>query len=152
MAPASSRLVLWVLILVAVALYSYKAVSWEPVQLREAALTYKKFVSDGRDPLLYPEVHHEAIDVTLDMDILKYAYWDNTILSETTTGQYRSIGLRSFLVGVHVFPWLDIQYAHQSLHVLDREYGVMDKFPVEDSVGLKLYLYRNQDPKPTVIK
>lgn len=118
-----------------------EATDWHLIDLKELNVNYKRFVSDGRDPLIYPYVHKEAINLDVNMDLFNVFYWDNRILSVTDDAQYRGVGLNVKL-GLRITQSLSLQYEHLSQHVLDDKVQRMDKFPVEDSIGLVLKIYQ----------
>ena len=45
-------------------------------------------------------------------------------------------------LGIRLGRGLDIEYEHHSQHLLDSTYPYQ-RFPVEDSIGVKLHLFRN---------
>lgn len=110
------------------------------VDLNEVSLEYKSFLGQGRDLLLYPELHHEGMAINLGIDVLKYGFWDSQIGSLTTDAQFRAVWLDTRL-GARVGP-VEAFFFHKSQHLLDRAHSFLPKFPVEDGVGLKIYLYR----------
>ncbi len=117
---------------------------WHIIDLNELSLDYKNYalVNDkARNLLIYPEHPKEGVDVTLNMDILSKGYLDSQIESLTTSAQYRSIGLQ-LRAGVRISEHLEFGYWHHSQHVLDRDVGYYDKFPSEDAVEIKLFIYR----------
>jgi len=121
------------------------------VSLREVSVDYKRFFPKGRDPLitgnglLNRELGNE-VNVHINSDFMSYFYWDNMVHSLTdrdatthTGGQFRVVGW-NFKLGMRVSRFINIQYEHFSKHTLDHSYAY-DSFPVQDSVGVKLYLY-----------
>lgn len=121
-----------------------KADDWHVVDLSELSLTYRNYavVNDkARNMLIYPEHPKEAINVGIKMDLLTYGYFDSTIESLTTGAKYQGIGLDTRL-GLRVTNNLELGFWHHSQHNLDRNHGYMGKFPSEDAVEIRLYLFK----------
>jgi hypothetical protein len=116
--------------------------AWKLLSLRETKLNYKYFVHPGRDPLFTDSSQKEELNLSVNTDLLSVFYWDNTVHAKTNDAQYHVVGWNIHL-GVHVCRYLDVQYEHFSKHLLDSSLPYM-KFPVEDSVGVNLYLYRRE--------
>jgi hypothetical protein len=126
------------------------AKDWHLIELHDVAIEYRRFVDDGRDTLIYPHVHKEALNLSVDMDVLRYFYWDNTIHSLTDQSQYRGIGLElSF--GIRLNDSWAVQYHHYSQHVLDEPIHTLPRFPVEDSVGIVFKLYTSPNPRRSLL-
>ena len=123
---------------------------FKPWELREASIEWKHFVSPGRDPLLYPEIHNDGLNLNVNIDVLKWAYWNNTVGSLATESQYRAIWLHTQL-GIRLSSYVDFQFTHQSTHLLDRAQRLLPRYPVEDSVGVILYLVRPGVSAPTLL-
>lgn len=117
------------------------------IDLKELSIDYKNYAmvnKNARNSLIYPEPPKEAINVNINMDFATYFYWNNVIESLTTDGQYRSIGLQT-QIGVRLSEHLELGYYHHSQHLIDRQHSYMDKYPVEDAVQIKLYLYKSNN-------
>lgn len=135
------KYLLTLLLLPSVALADFKL-----VELNQVALDYRNYgmLNDkARNLLIYPEHPKEAINVIVNIDLLKFAYWNSTIESLTTPSQYKSIGLDTRL-GLRVSNFLELGIWHHSQHVLDGTQSYMSKFPSEDAVQVKLFLYRKE--------
>lgn len=104
---------------------------------------YKLVNPNSRNPLIYPEPPKEGINLGLKTDIMSYFYFDSEIQSLTTDGQYRSIGLDTRL-GVRLSSNLELGFWHKSQHLLDKHHSYMDKFPSEDAVQIKYYLFQGK--------
>jgi hypothetical protein len=141
----------WALIALLALMTESRARDFSLFETREVVLTYKRYVDEGRDPLIYPEDHKESLNLGLKIDVLKYGFWDSQILTQTTDAQYRSIGLDTNL-GVRLTPWLDVSFHHMSQHLMDRPHSFMHKYPVEDSVNVNIYLYRNTPSRPAILE
>lgn len=112
--------------------------------LDELSIEYKNYelVNDkARNLLIYPEHPKEGINVNINTDILTYLYWDSQIQSLTTGSQYRAIGLETRL-GLRLSQYLYVGYWHHSQHLMDRAPATLPRFPSEDAVELKLFLFR----------
>lgn len=126
------------------------------LELQEVSLHYKRFWDGGRDPLvtqngLDGRAMDKELNLDINVDILRYFYWNNTVHSMTDrtidggNGQFRVIGW-NYKLGARIFPSFHIQYEHFSQHLLDTTYA-HGGFPVQDSVGFVLYIYSSSSPK-----
>ena len=121
------------------------------MELDELSVDYKHFAvlnDKARNLLTYPEHPKEAINVNINSSILGVVYFNNQIQSMTTGAQYKSIGLQVGL-GVRLTSYLEVGYLHLSQHVIDGKHPFM-KYPVEDSLTVKLYFYRAHKPNNTL--
>lgn len=140
---------LWVIAAV-LAYFSYQpawAMDWHVVDLNELTLNYRNYAylnPYARNLLIYPEHAKEGIDVGLKMDLLYYGFFDSQIESLTTDAQYRSIGLQ-FGLGVRVSDYLNVGYWHHSQHVLDRGPVSYDKYPSEDAIEVRIFVYKSKN-------
>ncbi len=107
-------------------------------RLDEVSIDYARYKQDTRLPILYPNVPKERLDVNINFSFLKIGYINNTIHSLTDANQFRLIGWH-YQVGVRLGKWVDIYGDHFSQHLLDTQ---LSNFPVENSAGIKFYLYR----------
>lgn len=140
------------LLLLAAILPAIASADWHVIDLNELGIDYKNYaiVNDkARNLLIYPEHPKEGIDVNLKLNLLVYGYWDNTIESLTTSSQYRSIGLNTRL-GVRASEHLELGYWHHSQHVLDRDAGYYDKFPSEDAVEVRIFIFRSREKRDSI--
>lgn len=127
------------------------------LNLREVYLDFKQFGPNPRNPLIDDvglgnrELDKE-LSLYLNTDISKYGFFDQHVYSLTDRptdsegeyGQFRLIGW-NFQLGVRVLPYLSAGYDHFSKHLLDHE-DPNKRFPVQDSIFVRLYLYRQVDP------
>lgn len=114
--------------------------------LNELSIDYKNYKMvnpNSRNMLIYPEHPKEAINVNVNIDLLKYCYWDSIIESLTTEAQYKSIGLQT-RTGCRIFNSIELGVYHHSQHILDGKSTYMWRFPEEDAVQLKIYLYKQE--------
>lgn len=127
--------------------------AYMPFELEEVKINAKHFLPNGADPLLTEgSRQNKEINLHLDVNVLRYGYINNRVWGLADQHQFRWIGL-NYQYGVRVLPFLDIQAEHFSRHILDKTYPYKasgDRFPVEDSIGINLYLYTKQ-PRETLI-
>lgn len=121
-----------------------------PVSNRETYVNARSFFSGGREPELPPESRaNKELNLVTNTDLLTYGYWDNKIWSITDQGQFRAIGY-NYKLGVRLFTELYVEYEHFSKHWLDHE-PMMGGFPVQDSIGLNLFLYKRDKVLPGIL-
>lgn len=134
------RLYFWVFlaVLLCVLHESCEASSDYGFHLNEVSLDYARFKEGSRDAILAPSRPKERVDLNVNLDLLRYFYLNNQVHSMTDTTQFRLIGWK-YQLGVHLGSFADLYYQHFSQHILDQAYN---DFPLENTIGLKLYLYR----------
>ena len=125
------------------------------VDLDEVSVKYISFFPGGRDPLitnngLLDRELGKLLNLNIKTTIFKYGYWNSLVHSYTdaysTThfdGQFRSVGLNMEL-GIRITPFLDVFAWHYSQHLLDTSSINVGGFPVQDGIGINLYLYRKE--------
>lgn len=119
-------------------------------KLDELSINYKRFIGETRHPLFLNSKQKEEVDLNFNTTILNYMFWDNTIHSMTDDSQYKIVGW-NLKIGVRLFDNLDFQAEHFSKHLLDETYSVM-RFPVENSIGFKWTLYKDNKKKESIFK
>lgn len=149
--------ILLILIIVVASLLFGPPSRADGIQLDQVYLNYKSFMPGSTNYLitnngLPDRSMDKEVSVHLDTTLLSYAYWNNIIhtgtdASPTEAGQFRTVGWQ-FDLGLRVADWLDVQYEHHSQHILDWQ-GPMH-FPVEDSIGVNIYLYRPKNHQQTL--
>lgn len=105
---------------------------------------YKNYgiVNDkNRNLLTYPEPAKEGINLGLEASLLDVFYLRPIVEGTTTDAQYRGVGL-DLRLGLRVSPSVEIGYYHHSQHLLDRASATLPRYPVEDAIELKIFLYR----------
>lgn len=117
-----------------------QAAAVDPFELEQVDIHYKRFAPGGRNPLFFSTEQKEELNFGVMTRVARFGFLNLKLHSMTDQFQFHVAGL-NFTAGVRVFPWLDIQTEHFSRHILDTSYPHQG-FPVEDSVGLRLYLYR----------
>lgn len=130
------------------------------ITLSEVSLDYRWFKPGGTDPLMsYNGLANKEpggqVDLNVNMDVLDYLYFNNTVHSMIDRdiggqyGQFRLIGWH-FQVGMHLSQYCDIYMDHFSQHLLDTTYA-LGHFPVTDGFGVKVYFLRDTPAKHTVV-
>lgn len=137
----------------ALSLMACSAQAWSPktIDVSKLNLRYQQFKAN-RDPMT-PQYAQEdyAYRAALDFDIqvLEYAFWENTIHMETIkSGQVKTVGWH-WIAGVRLGRYLDLIHEHHSRHVLDEPQSAQfpvdstassKHYPVEDSYGVRIHL------------
>jgi hypothetical protein len=123
------------------------------VELHYVGIEYKKFFSGGRDPLVtqngLPDRElGEELNLSVDLSILNYLYWNNTVHSMTDSyinggvGQFRVVGWK-YEVGTHLFSFLDVGLHHFSRHLLDYTYPY-GNFPLQNAIVFRIKIFDKQ--------
>lgn len=109
---------------------------------RETMITAEKFTPGGRAQIL-PNQDEPGSRMTLESntDLFKYSYWDNRIWGMTNESKFAAVGWE-YNLGVRLSSQINVFYRHHSQHMLDEKFGPNKGFPVEDSLGVTIYLYR----------
>lgn len=142
------QLVFWYLLaLVLIGLHSASAGTI--FDLDEVSVKYRRFHPSARHPLFHASTPKEGLDLNVNTTVLNYIFWDNTVHSYTNSSQYYLVSWELRL-GARLTQWLDLFYEHHSQHILDQTYPHM-KFPVEDSWGIKLYIYGGKKRGDSII-
>jgi hypothetical protein len=124
----------------------------EIIKLDSLYVDYRNFamVNDkNRNLLTYPEPAKEGLNLGLTTDVLGIFYWDSEVQSITTDAQYRSVAL-DMRFGLKVTDHLQIGYYHKSQHLLDRPSYNMPKFPVEDAIQIKFFIFKSRQPRESL--
>jgi hypothetical protein len=95
------------------------------------------------DKLESDETWNHQVGLRLDTDLFRFRnvamYWDQELVGQTTTHQYRRI-YWDFEVG---FSWLNNRFHtlwnHRSDHLLDKDYS---KYPLHDVYGIRVCLLK----------
>lgn len=122
------------------------------INTTEVFIDFKNYFRNGHNPLM-PEgsVLNKGVDLNIKTDIDRYFYLNNKVWSLADQHQFRYIGW-NWIGGVRLLPQIDLEYEHFSKHILDKEYPykAQGRFPVEDSINIRFYLYRSDD-KPSLL-
>ena len=132
---------LLVLMLLISAAYAEEKKEFHLIELNELKLGYKDYIY-ARDPMFYFSNPKEQINITTNSSIGRFFFLDTLVHGTSDAAQYRRIGLQ-LQFGLKVIQCLDISYIHHSQHMLESVYPYQ-KYPVEDSVGVTIYLYRKE--------
>lgn len=116
------------------------------LDLEQVRVGYKNFIF-ARDPMFWDSTPKEQININIETSLMKYGFWNSFVHGTTDESQYKRIGLQMEL-GVRISNSLEVSYKHHSQHMLDCTYPYQ-RFPVEDSVGVYLYLFR-KDKKESI--
>lgn len=124
----------------------------EVLELRSLRVDAIRFFDGGHDPLVTQNGQKgralgEQLDLHVDVDVLRYFYWNSTVHSVTdrrirdsdAAGQFRTVNLQ-MQFGVRLFPLLSVYYWHSSTHLLDSVY-TGGHWPVQDGIGACLTIY-----------
>lgn len=148
---------------IALALQPAEAREFHVLELKEVSMGYKDFFDGAYDPFLNESgmadrQKDKQVNLFINMDVAKYFYWNNRIHGTTDEGtdgygkgngkgQFRMIGW-NFQLGVRPFSRVKLEYEHHSQHMLDWDRKA--KFPVEDSIGIKIEVYRSPEPSDSI--
>jgi hypothetical protein len=124
-----------------------QAEAFNLVQLDEVRVEYQNYIFH-RHPLFTEIPGKESLNLGLKVNLLDTMYWDTLVHSTTTSAQYHLVGLE-MKFGIRIYEYLEVEYKHHSQHLLDTTYQYM-KFPVEDSIGVNLYLYRRDKHRESI--
>lgn len=106
----------------------------------EVTINYRKYFDGGRDPILTQNLPGtklgDTVQIILNTNVLKYAYWDNRVHGDTDNTQFRLVGWESKL-GINILPYLSVEYYHHSQHVLDASWH-HGGFPVMDAFSINI--------------
>lgn len=117
-----------------------RAVGADILKLQEFTFNYKRFADNNHAPYFADNARQkDAVAFNAQADIGPYLFWNQEVHGESDPGQFHSIGYH-FWLGARVTQNIDLQYEHHSQHLLDS--SRTDHFPVEDSVGVTLYLFK----------
>lgn len=116
------------------------------IRLREVSVDYNNFYifnKNARNPITYPDPPKEGLNLNLKIDYLKYFYFNSIVEGLTTKEQYRGVGL-NLQTGLRLTSFFEIGLYHHSQHALDRYFESMVRFPVEDALHIKVYLFNRE--------
>lgn len=130
------------------------------IELRDAYIDYHQFLPGGSDPLitqngLPDRALDRELDLHLDVDFLKFGYFNNMVHSMTdqgadgSMGSFRVVGW-NWRLGVRVTPFLDLWIDHYSQHLLDTTYAY-GHFPLQDSVGFTVRFFDIDQSKSALL-
>lgn len=109
----------------------------------------------NRDPLT-PDIQCEdyvgRVAADFQLRLVEVVYWRSNIHTEGTAGKVQTVGWQ-WELGLRISKGISLYHEHHSRHRMDAtvpDYngdGRPDKFPVEDSYGIRFNFYMN--PRPT---
>ena len=132
----------WIFVLLMMSTVS-EAAEFQLFELKEASVTYRSFQGGARDPLYTISPKVAEVETRLNVDVLRYMFFDNKVHGGMDQDQFRVVGW-NYKLGARIAPCLDVQYEHHSQHLLDSAYPY-SRFPVENSLGFTLYFYRDNN-------
>lgn len=123
------------------------------VDHRRTSITAKKFLPNGFSPYMQNgSTLNAGLDLDIETDILAVGYFNNKVWSLVDQSAFRWVGW-NYQVGIRILPFVAVEYEHFSKHILDKVNPFMEqgnRFPVEDSVNIKLDLYNKNYRGPAV--
>ncbi len=114
----------------------------------------------NRDPLT-PDIDQSRytgrVAADFQLRILEVGYWQNRVHTEGTGAQLQTVGWH-WELGIRLSDQVAIYHEHHSRHRMD-SVGIdangdnrPDKFPVEDSYGIRLRFYVNDRPQRSIFE
>jgi hypothetical protein len=113
----------------------------------------------NRDPLTPDIEGHQYVGrvaTDFQLRILEVGYWKNEVHTEGTEGQLQTVGWH-YEMGVRLHKSMSAFYEHHSRHRMDSANVIdynrdlrPDRFPVEDSYGIRLHFYINPRPERSI--
>lgn len=127
----------------------------EPLTLDLMALKVTKFTCN-RDPQI-PELEcsdwRGRVAAQFDLGLLKYGFWRNDVHAEGTEAKFMTVGWH-WELGAKLGKQVELIYEHHSRHTMDKEqpyswtpdtdYLRQNKYPVEDSFGVRIIFYKRK--------
>lgn len=129
------------------------------IELKELTVGYRDFLDGGYRPTLNGNglenrTLGKEVNLFMNVDFGRYFFWNNRIhgasdevVGTQGKGQFRDVGWQ-FWLGFRPLKILTVEYEHHSQHMLD--HASPDRFPVEDSVGIKIHIFRDSKPSETL--
>jgi hypothetical protein len=117
------------------------------VEVRKVDINYRRFHPSARLLEIPGFKAKEAVNLGLDVDLGGPFYWNNEVRSLTDGGGYKYVAW-NLMLGVRLFPSLDLEYEHLSGHLLDHPESAYPggRFPVQDSLGIRWRLLQSDSP------
>lgn len=144
------------------ALSPAEASDFQLVELKDVTIGYKSFFPGSYQPQLAQSgipnrTLGKELNLNLGIDLLRYAYFNSRVHGTTDEiiengkstgkGQFREVGW-NFQLGIRPHALFSIEYEHHSQHMLDWQSPT--RFPVEDSIGIKVFIYKSKEPSETI--
>lgn len=115
----------------------------------------------NRDPLtpdIAPDKYVGRVESDFKLRILEVFYWDNQVHTEGVEAKVQTVGWH-WELGLRINKQFSIFHEHHSRHRMDDatpiDYdrdGQPDKYPVEDSYGIRMNFYINPTPARSLFK
>lgn len=108
----------------------------ELFKIESATLEYRKFTDSNMAeiPQFTPT---NQLALSINIKVIKFLYWENTVHGTSTDAQFRLIGLLSYL---HIkYKRLSVGWEHHSQHVLEGRHPFL-RFPHQDGFLVKIDL------------
>lgn len=115
--------------------------------VRGVDVTWQKLVN-RKDPL-QPNIPspkdggwEDHVAVSPKIEFLKYGFFDSEWYYDSAYQKVQEVGLK-IDAGVHVGPWFDLLYNHESIHSCDTTNAYNDRkdYELRDAVGIRVHLY-----------
>lgn len=101
----------------------------------------------NRDPMtpdIPQDAYHGRMAMQLDLSVTRFLFWENNVHVESVGDTPKTVGWH-WIAGIRATSWLDLIAEHHSRHVMDQaqerynpKTGRREKFPVEDSYGVRI--------------
>lgn len=123
--------------------------SKELVNLNRVGLQYHNFLNPSRDALIVPSIPNTSLNsqirLSVDLDLLKYFYWQNNIYTITDRmdnnyAQFRYVAWQ-YQFGLRLFKNFSLEFYHKSEHLLDSIPKI--SYPMVNSIGFNYTIYTN---------
>lgn len=139
------------ILLIASLLLSRVSHAKEVIKLEKLKIDYHKFTPSSRDAFIVPNLPNTQLDsqikLSIDMDILKYVYWNNNVytITDKTLGphsyqQFRYVSWE-YHFGIRVLENFNLEFYHKSEHLLDATPSI--QYPMINSIGVSYTIYSN---------
>lgn len=120
----------------------------DAVKLKQVSLDLQSFTSTPRLLELPGRQATQSLGLNLNVGLPGPFYWNNRVHSLISGAHFEWVGWQ-FEVGASTFAvWdlpfgMDIFLSHHSQHALDHIHPFVN-FPVEDTIGVRFYLFRGK--------
>jgi len=128
------------------------------VRLEKLRLTGTQFLynRDAQTPQYSPHSFDKRAAFEFDWNVLGLLFMENRIHLETLrTGEVKTAGWH-WIGGMPIGGGVEAIYEHHSQHILDEPSQInrpeSNKFPVEDSWGLRITIYENKEARGEIFK
>jgi hypothetical protein len=92
----------------------------------------------------YDEQLTQGANLNLNLSALRYVFWNGQFQMLGDSSRLHEAGL-TFMSGLHLGPWFDAYYFHNSQHLLDNPPLESNyHFPQSDFYGLRIHFFRKE--------